>query len=182
MSSPDQIGHIEPSTHPNATAGSILGLLSRGPMTGWELYAAFDESIGNFWSITRSQIYRELRSLEAAGLVEVGSAGKRERRTCSITEQGRAVFSAWIARMPGDELIRFPLLLTTFFGDSVPPETLKAACIEHRRIHAARLAAYEARLPEARANEYFASLALDFGMDYERAVLAWIDRLPWMQP
>jgi DNA-binding PadR family transcriptional regulator len=169
------------STSPNATAGSILGLLSRKPMTGWELYAAFEGAIGNFWSITRSQIYRELRSLEAAGLVEVGSAGKRERRACTITEQGRTAFSAWIGRMPGDESIRFPLLLTTFFGDSVPPETLKAACVEHRRFHAARLATYEAQLPEVRANEYFPSLALDFGMEYERAVLAWIDRLPWMQ-
>jgi len=44
----------------NATAGSLLGLLSHRPMTGWELYASFEDTIGNFWSITRSQVYREL--------------------------------------------------------------------------------------------------------------------------
>jgi DNA-binding PadR family transcriptional regulator len=164
----------------NATAASLLGLLARKSMSGWELYAAFERSIGQFWSITRSQVYRELRTLAAAGLIEIGATGSRERRVCTITPAGRQAFKVWIAAMPGDEIIRFPLLLTLFFGDAVPLESLKAACVEHRRKHVERLAAYEAMRPDAAAHEPFPALALEFGIGYEKAVVAWIDGLPWM--
>jgi DNA-binding PadR family transcriptional regulator len=168
------------STPVNATAASILGLLSREPMSGWELFAAFECSIGQFWSITRSQIYREIQTLAASGLIEIGATGARERRVCTITAAGRERFRAWIAAVPGGELIRFPLLLTTFFGDSLPLETLSAICVEHRAKHAAQLAVYEAALPEAVEHAPFPAQTLRFGIAYERTVLAWIDDLPWM--
>src|SRR2546429_256493 len=47
----------------NATAASLLGFLRAGPMTGWDLDQRVKLSIGNFWNVTRSQIYRELRVL-----------------------------------------------------------------------------------------------------------------------
>ena len=173
-------GHIGLSSPLNPTAASLLGLLTMKPRTGWELYAAFEESIGQFWSMTRSQVYRELRAMAERGLVELGEAGPRESRLCTITSAGRAAFLAWIGRMPGEELIRFPLLLTIFFGQDVPPQTLVDACTEHRRRHAERLAAYEAELPDVRAQMTYGALALEFGIAYERMVLAWIDGLPWM--
>ena len=55
------------STPLNATAASILGLLTLKPMSGWDLYGTFEETIGQFWSVSRSQVYRELRTLAAAG-------------------------------------------------------------------------------------------------------------------
>jgi DNA-binding PadR family transcriptional regulator len=149
-------------------------------MSGWELYAGFEKSIGRFWSITRSQVYRELRTLAAAGLIEVGETGARDRRVCTITPAGRETFRVWISAVPGDETIRFPLLLTTFFGAAVPHETLADACRLHREKHAARLAAHERRLPEIRALDPFPALTLEFGIAYERTVIAWIDGLPWM--
>jgi DNA-binding PadR family transcriptional regulator len=149
-------------------------------MSGWELYATFEGTIGHFWSLTRSQVYRELQTLADAGLIEIGSSGPRDRRSCTITPAGREAFGAWIARMPGEEHIRFPLLLTTYFGEAVPREVLREACLAHRAAHAARLAGYEAALEEARAHAPFPALALDFGIAYERTVLAWIDGLPWM--
>jgi DNA-binding PadR family transcriptional regulator len=165
----------------NATAGSLLGFLSHRSWTGWELSRAFEDSIGQFWSITRSQIYRELRTLAERGLIVMGASGVRDRRECSITPLGRAAFVEWIARMPGEEQIRFPLLLTTFFGDAVAPERLREACVRHRSTHAERLAVYEKQLPDVRADAPFPALALDFGIRYERTVLAWIDDLPWMR-
>jgi DNA-binding PadR family transcriptional regulator len=165
----------------NATAASLLGFLARRPMTGWELFARFEESIAHFWSLTRSQVYRELQALAEMGYLEIGASGARERRVCTITPAGREAFGAWIARMPGEEQIRFPLLLTVFFGDAVPPETLSAATKSHRATHAARLAEYEALVDHARAESPYPALALDFGIRYERAVLDWIDALPWMR-
>jgi len=164
----------------NPTAASMLGILTRGPMSGWELYASFEDTIGHFWSLTRSQVYRELQTLAERGLIDIGTSGVRERRVCAITEAGRAAFAGWIVRMPGEEHIRFPLLLTTFFGDSVPRDVLREVCRAHRVAHAARLAGYEAQLAHARAQAPFPALALEFGIAYERTVLAWIDALPWM--
>ena len=164
----------------NATAASILGLLCRGPMSGWEVYAGYERSIGNFWSLSRSQVYREIRTLASAGYIEVGETGARERRTCTVTVLGRAAFKAWISALPSDENIRFPLLLTTFFAEAVPPRTLRANFRTHRERHAARLAAYEELLPEVARHEPFPALSLGFGIIYERGVIEWIDALPWM--
>src|SRR5688572_14084574 len=108
----------------NPTAASLLGFLSEGPMTGWELDAAVEGSIANFWNVTRSQVYRELRTLAELGYVEAGDAGPRDRRPYAITDAGREAFSAWIVRDPGSPIVRMPLLLTVFFGRHLPPERL----------------------------------------------------------
>lgn len=169
-----------PAPGVNATAASLLGFLHRGPMTGWDLVAAVEGSVGNFWSVTRSQVYRELRSLEEQGLVEAGETGARERRPYTITDTGRDAFRRWIAREPGEEVIRFPLLLTVFFSEHVDPALLRRHVVLHRARHEQRLAAYEelhsalADLPDERFPVY----ALRFGIEYERAVLRWLDTLP----
>ncbi len=51
----------------NATAASLLGFLHEGPKTGWDLVATAQDRIGKFWSVTTSQVYRELAAMEAAG-------------------------------------------------------------------------------------------------------------------
>src|ERR1700676_2280652 len=126
----------------NPTAASLLGFLHQGPMTGWELAQAVDNSIGQFWNVTRSQIYRELKTLDRLGLVQMGKSGARERRPYTINEAGRSAFSAWISREPGPELIRFPLLLTIFFGDHVEPSRLDRFLRIHRLEHERRLEQY----------------------------------------
>src|ERR1700716_3372484 len=76
----------------NPTAASLLGFLWAGEMTGWDIAEAVEQSIGNFWNVTRSQVYRELRTLEAAGMIKGGSIGPRDRRPYTITEAGRQAF------------------------------------------------------------------------------------------
>lgn len=166
----------------NATAASLLGFLHEGPMTGWDLLVTAQRRIGGFWSLTQSQVYRELAAMARAGLIEAGERGRRDRQPYTITQAGRAAFSAWASREPGHETIRFPLLLSIMFGRHVPAERLAWYITNHRRVHAARLAAYErerAELPSGAAEtEPYAAATLDFGLAYERAVLAWLDALP----
>src|SRR5262245_57289329 len=127
----------------NATAASLLGFLHSGPKTGWDLVATAQREIGDFWSITQSQVYRELAAMADAGLVAAGERGRRDSRPYAITERGRAAFAGWVAAPPGAELIRFPLLLTIVFGAHIPPETLSRHIAHHRDIHALRLEVYE---------------------------------------
>ena len=45
----------------NSTAASLLGFLHEKPCSGYDLEVVIDGSIGRFWNVTRSQIYRELQ-------------------------------------------------------------------------------------------------------------------------
>jgi DNA-binding PadR family transcriptional regulator len=161
----------------NSTAGSLLGFLHDGPMSGWELASAVEATIGNFWNVTRSQVYRELRNLAERGLVEPGATGPRGRRRFAITQAGRRDFAAWIGREPGQELVRFPLLLTLFFADHLPQEQVRAFLDTHRRSHKERLVRYRAMF-EGSSLDSPRAQTLRFGIAYEESFLEWLDSLP----
>ncbi|MFI6676771.1 PadR family transcriptional regulator [Kribbella sp. NPDC050470] len=164
----------------NATAASLLGFLHEGPLTGWDLVATAQQRIGDFWSLTQSQVYRELTAMAEAGLVEAGDPGPRARRPYALTDAGRAAFAEWLEGDVTEELIRFPLLLVVMFGRHVPPDRLAEVIATHRHVHAQRLALYEKQLSEPPTGEPdpYAAATLDFGVRYERAVLGWFDALP----
>lgn len=162
----------------NATAASLLGFLHFGPRTGWDLAELAEQTIGNFWNVTRSQVYRELRTLTQLGLVEPGDQGPRARRPFTITPAGRKAFSRWIGRMPGPELIRFPLLLKLFFGEYLADEQLASFIKEHRPRHEERLDLYRELLAGEQGGSFRAH-TLRFGIAYEEAILTWFDSLPW---
>ena len=177
----------------NSTAASLLGFLHDGPRTGAALYRTAESRIGDFWSLTRSQVYRELEAMTSAGLVRAGSRGPRDARTFTISAAGRAAFRSWAELDPEPETIRFPLLLLVGFGEHVAPARLREHLAAHRAIHAARLAAYEAIRDQAVAGagstsaadvrsaanqpsperRPFALATLAFGLAYEAAVLDW---------
>ena len=164
----------------NATAASLLGFLHWRPMSGWDLAATAEHVIGDFWSLTRSQVYRELAWMAEDRLINAGERGGRDRQPYAITDAGRAAFDEWIRQEPGPETIRFPLLLTMSFGRHLPPAELGRFIAAQREVHAQRLAGYEAHQPSGQAEERdpFSDATLAFGLAYERAVLAWFDSLP----
>lgn len=166
----------------NATAASLLGFLHERPMSGWDLVAEAQARIGNFWTLTQSQVYRELAAMARAGLVELGEPGPRDRKPYLITEAGRAAFREWIDREPGLEQIRFPLLLTIMFAGHLSPGRLAEMVTAHRATHAERLAGYRRIRDEvdgvAAGGDRFRLATLEFGLRYETAVLDWFDRLP----
>ena len=54
----------------------ILGLISTGDKTGYEIMTVFRDSLKHFWTAQTSQIYRELRTMER----RAGSAGGAPHR------------------------------------------------------------------------------------------------------
>ncbi len=168
---------MEPK-RPNATAASLLGFLHSGAKTGWELVATAEHVIGDFWSLTRSQVYRELAAMDAAGLVSAGKTGPRERRPYELTAAGRKAFREWLATEPAQEQIRYPLLLTISFGHHLPATVLAEFVAAHRERHVARLEVYRTARAEAGDDaDAYAIATLDFGLRYEEAVLDWFDHL-----
>ena len=163
----------------NATAASLLGFLHEGPMTGWDLFERAQERIGDFWTVTRSQVYRELAAMASDRLVEARAREARDRRPYTLTEAGRAAFADWVVQEPGPESIRYPLLLTMAFGRHVPPGRLAEFVSDHRIVHEERLDSYEKAHVELVAGgaDPYALATLQFGLAYEKAVLGWFDGL-----
>ena len=78
---------------------AILGLLNKGPMTGYELAKEFNYELAEFWYANHSQIYPELKKLHKEGLVDFDveiSGDILETKRYSITEAGRNDFMQWL--------------------------------------------------------------------------------------
>jgi DNA-binding PadR family transcriptional regulator len=164
----------------NATAASLLGFLHEGPLSGWDLVAVAQERLGDFWSLSQSQVYRELAMLAEAGMVVAGDRESRERRPYQITEAGKGAFAHWVRHTPATETIRIPLLLTVAFGRHLPPKLLESFMAKHRILHEDRLAAYR-RQREAVGHgsdpDGYLVATIEFGIAYEEAVIGWLDRV-----
>jgi len=106
-----------------STANALLGLLTLKPMSGYDIRALTERSIGHFWSESYGQIYPGLRLLEKEGLVEKmtkQSAGRPEKNVFSLTRDGRERLKAWLDLPPVHEVPRSELLLKLFFGHHAP--------------------------------------------------------------
>ncbi|MFJ9851153.1 PadR family transcriptional regulator [Streptomyces sp. NPDC101150] len=115
------------------TGWAVLGLLSfRGERTGYELKKWADSSLRFFyWSPAISQIYAELRRLEALGYATSRRSGAEEPRATrryTVTESGRGALAAWAdgAGDPGAPVLKHPLVLRVWLGHLAAPDTLRA--------------------------------------------------------
>jgi DNA-binding PadR family transcriptional regulator len=161
----------------NPTAGTLLGFLHRGPMSGWDLAQMAEMVIGDFWNVTRSQVYRELRTLQELDLVSASAAGPREKRPYTITEEGRAAFAAFINREPGPDLLRSPLLLMVFFGRHLDAARKERFLTIHRLRHEQALDEYRRIQSHLEAEETDLADVLQYAIFHEEAVLRWFEWL-----
>src|SRR2546421_3186186 len=111
----------------NPTAAALLGLLHDGPMPGGQLVSAAKKRLGAYWTMTRSQVYRELPALADAGYVKLGKPGPRASQPYSITPAGKRAFTRWLSEDPGRDSVRNPLALRVAFGKHQSPTQLKTA-------------------------------------------------------
>ncbi|HTQ46531.1 MAG TPA: PadR family transcriptional regulator [Polyangiaceae bacterium] len=160
----------------NATAASILGFLDQEPKTGGELAEQIEDIIGDFWNVTRSQIYRELKVLAEHGLVATLKTGPRDSQPYRLTEAGRRAFRRWIAQRPGRPNMRVPLVLHVFFGESVPPEEMARSLADLRAYHEERLAVYRG-FEERVERGSWPGEALRLGILFQETMIGWIDSL-----
>jgi DNA-binding PadR family transcriptional regulator len=159
----------------NATQGSVLGFLCDGPMTGWDVLQRVERGLARFWNVTPSHVYRELRTLEERGLIKAHTPGVRDRVAYSITAAGRRAFQQWISQPPGPEQIRFPLLVTLWFGRHVDPSLLRQFLDDSRDQHTRRRALYETLA--GGSDDEARDAVVRFGIAYEDAVIAWLEDL-----
>lgn len=131
----------------NTSRYALLGLLSLGPRSGYDLKKLIDGSIAHFWSESFGQIYPILRRLEAEGLARRRSErqnGKPDRQVYSLTSKGEAELQRWLQQPARPEGFRSELLLKLFLGAHVPLDATVRQVQEFRRRQHALLATYTA--------------------------------------
>ena len=120
---------------------AILGWLSTGPGSGYDLVRQMDVGLSWFWGAAHSQIYPCLKDLEAKGLItstSVTVGSKLEKRVYSVTDAGREAVRKWGSEPPTYPPNRDNERLRLIFGDH---GDLKAL----RRHFEAHLAHFQAR-------------------------------------
>ena len=160
----------------NATAAALLGLLHDGPMSGGRLVSAADGRFGSFFSVTRSQVYRELPALTEAGLLKLGEQGPRASQQYVITAAGRRAFTAWLASGGGSESLRSPLVLRLLHAGAIPPDQRAELVRCNRDTFGARLAS--ARAAARGEDDPYRRAVADFAVAHNRAMVKLLDAIP----
>jgi PadR family transcriptional regulator AphA len=128
-------------TRVNYTKYIILGMLSSGPMSGYEIRKYVKELFSYMWDISYGQIYPMLSRLEGERLatMRVASSGKGpDRKVYEITEAGRKELRSWLK---SPEKKEYELLLKMCFGSEMEAGLLaeKLESYSRKREEEARL-------------------------------------------
>ncbi len=159
------------------TARVILGMISLGNRTGYDIKRVVDKSTRHFWAASYGQIYPELGRLEQAGLVRgrPEPSGGRARTVYELTDSGREALRGWLASddEPTYEL-RDEGMLKLFFSDSLPErriENLRAM----RKRHERKLAELSVLAEKAAEMHTGPRLTLELGIAYAHLLIDWCE-------
>ncbi len=109
----------------NRTRYTILGTLTFGPKTGYDIKKFIKETISNFWHESYGQIYPTLKRLAFEGLVTRNveeQDGKPARNVYGLTASGRVELREWLVEPAARSVPRIEILLKLFFGAEVSGE------------------------------------------------------------
>jgi PadR family transcriptional regulator, regulatory protein AphA len=174
---------LKSSTTGSRTRYLILGLLSEGPMSGYDLARITKVRFRFFWSESYGQIYPELGKLAGEGLIaQVPGTGARRRRTWSISSEGRAALVAWVLDPTTNDLTRSESLLKAYFSSVAGPEALHAllgAIGERAACEVRILEGFDAELrdaPDPHGNHAYVRMTIDLGISTYKLWVEWADR------
>lgn len=129
-----------------------------------------------FFSVTRSQVYRELPALAESGYVRLGKQGPRSSQQYVLTAAGKRAFKTWLTKESAPDHVRSPLILRLVHADKLTSKQ-RGALVETAREH------YSEELSEAKAavkaaSEPHEKAIAEFGQAYARAALKLVDSIP----
>lgn len=119
---------------PRLTTSSfaVLGLLAIRPWTGYELTQQATRSLRFAWPKSERLLYAEPKKLVVHGLATPlqESVGERNRTVYTITDEGRAALTAWMATTPAPPVLEAEALLRLLFAENGSTADLTAALDE----------------------------------------------------
>ena len=161
----------------------VLGLLGYEPMSGYDLKATIENTVGHFWQESYGQLYPTLKQLHEDGLLAMAEEGEgaRPRKVYSLTPAGRAALFEWLAEPPQPTPIRNEMLLKVFLASLGDADDLRPhleAARANARGTAAALRGVRAAVEAEEATEHQRRcwlLTIDLGLRGAEATLAWAD-------
>jgi DNA-binding PadR family transcriptional regulator len=121
---------------------AILGLLSRTPLTGYDLKKRFAESATLYWSGNNNQIYRTLVELHEEQLVTKEVHHQEDgpsRKVYTITNKGLAALRQWLLARPELPELRHSFLIQLMWADQLEADQLDALVRDYEEEVQARL-------------------------------------------
>lgn len=159
-----------------ATGRVILGMLSLGKCTGYDIKHFVDKTTRHFWAASYGQIYPELRRLDEQGLVRgrPEPTGGRARTVFELTDAGRAALKAWLqSRAEPLHELRDEGMLKLFFSDSGGPELRIENIRAMHDLHTRTLAQLRALEPMAGTGPRGPYLTLQLGIELHQRIVDW---------
>ena len=165
----------------------ILGILSQGALSGYDLNKTFQNTVQHFWITDQSQIYRALYKMEAGAWVKVETVIQTDspnKKMYHITDGGRRALHDWLTTPLGDTAPHEGWLGQIFFGGLVAEKDFSEVVQADIATLKERLAALEAleaslsphltdpRLPRA---VHFQMLTLDYGIQRHHFEIKWLE-------
>lgn len=164
---------------------AILGLISREPMSGYDIMKSFEEDISKFWEAKHSQIYPELSRLQDEGLVDYTvtiQGAKLEKKIYTITDAGMEDLKCWLQELsPIEPVPKDCFRLKLFFSESLTEDQLQPVVQNEYTQHKARMDTLTARchelgnpIPPVATPEFGDYMLVRGGMLREQAYLQWL--------
>lgn len=161
----------------NRSAYLVLGMISTGYTTGYEISKWAEVASRFFWAAGDGHVYPQLKKLEQSGFVtfDTEEHGARTRKRYALTEAGRRELDAWlVSRHEPIVQLRDESLLQLFFSDGITVADLTDRLRMIRAIHVTFLDRLHEVEPAAR--EFPATLLTQqYGLAMHGAVVSWCD-------
>ena len=171
---------------------ALLGFLSYGPTTGYELKQTMDGSTSYFWHAKQSQIYTTLKRMEQEGLIASKiepQESRPDRRVYTIQSSGQAALRTWL-ETPLVELDQRKelFLLKMFFSGTVDKETLLTQLRLTRELHqqqgdhyrndvANNVGTHDTEMIRDPKEMLMWASTLTFGQRFEAMYVDWLDEI-----
>ncbi|MFC3803081.1 helix-turn-helix transcriptional regulator [Cohnella sp. GCM10012308] len=105
----------------------ILGLLHRGPLSGYEIKQKLEMPLSFFFDASFGTIYPTLAKMEAMGYIvkeSIVQEGRPNKNVYSLTSDGRTQFEHYLHAPVEKDSYRSDFLVRMFFGEYSDEETL----------------------------------------------------------
>ncbi len=122
---------------------AILGLLSTGPKSGYDLKKIMQSSPFMYWSASNNQIYSTLLDLKKEAYVEnetLSQEGLPAKKPYSITEQGLKLLKCWVASVPETLEFRKSFLIQLAWSEQLDNGELDKLLLSYESVLSLRLA------------------------------------------
>lgn len=158
----------------------ILGLLSRHPMSGYDVKRFLGSLTWLIGKPSFGSLYPALHILLEEGLVAVEvqpRPGKPDRKIYSITEAGRETVEGWASQPVGADASLRAFVMRLLLAGTLTRQALREHLVQRRvQVTEQQAALAEAVRNDCRRPDLERYLAADYGLTLADAELVWLDK------